>query len=73
MNYVGVLAVLFGIPPVALKAYRTIRRFHFDANCMMVTAAVGALVLQEYDEAASVAFLFAISEYLEDRATRKRP
>ena len=67
----GVLAVLFGIPPVALKAYRTIRRFHFDANCMMVTAAVGALVLQEYDEAASVAFLFAISEYLEDRATRK--
>ena len=28
-------------------------------------------MLQEYDEAASVAFLFAISESLEDRATRK--
>ena len=38
---------------------------------MMVTAALGALVLGEYDEAASVAFLFAVSEYLEGRASRK--
>jgi Cd2+/Zn2+-exporting ATPase len=38
---------------------------------MMVTAAVGALALQEYDEAASVAFLFAVSEFLEARATMK--
>ena len=35
----------------------------------MLIAAVGALGLQEYDEAASVAFLFAISELLEARAT----
>ena len=67
----GLFAVLFGMPPVALKAFRTIRRLHFDANCMMVTAAIGALILQEYDEAASVAFLFTISGYLEDRATHK--
>jgi Cd2+/Zn2+-exporting ATPase len=38
---------------------------------MMVTAAVGALALHEFDEAASVAFLFAVSEYLEARATMK--
>ena len=71
LNYAGLFAVLFGMPPVVLKAFHTIRRFHFDANCMMVTAAVGSLMLQEYDEAASVAFLFAISEYLDERATRK--
>ena len=38
---------------------------------MMVTAAFGALALQEYDEAASVSFLFSISEFLEDQATRR--
>ena len=37
----------------------------------MVTAAFGALALQEYDEAASVAFLFAVSEWLEVQATSR--
>jgi len=70
-KYFGIFSVLFGIPSVARKAYRTLRRGHFDANCMMVTAAFGAMFLQEFDEAASVSFLFSISEYLEDQATRK--
>lgn len=38
---------------------------------MMVTAALGALALGEYDEAASVSFLFAVSEFLESRASKK--
>ncbi len=38
---------------------------------MMVTAAFGALALGEYDEAASVSFLFAVSEFLEGRASTK--
>ena len=37
----------------------------------MVTAALGALALGEYDEAASVSFLFAVSEFLESRASYK--
>lgn len=71
MKYFGIISVIFGIPSVASKAFRTLKRKHFDANCMMVTAAFGAVLLQEFDEAASVAFLFSISEYLEDQATRK--
>ena len=71
LMYLGLLAVIFGLPPVARKAFRTLRRKQFDANCMMVTAALGAVALGEFDEAASVSFLFAISEYLEDQATRK--
>jgi len=71
LMYLGLLSVFFGLPPVAKKAFRTLRRKQFDSNCMMVTAALGAVALQEYDEAASVSFLFAISEFLEDRATRK--
>ncbi|KAL3918150.1 MAG: hypothetical protein SGILL_004373 [Bacillariaceae sp.] len=70
-QYFGLASVLFGLPPIALKALRTLRRYQFDANCMMVTAALGALALGEYDEAASVAFLFAVSEFLEARATLK--
>jgi Cd2+/Zn2+-exporting ATPase len=68
LKLTGLLSVLFGLPPVALKAYRTLRRGHFDANCMMVFAALGATMLGEYEEAASVSFLFAISEFLETRA-----
>ena len=70
-EYFGLLSVFFGLPPVARKAWRTIRRRQFDSNCMMVTAALGALALREFDEAASVAFLFSVSEYLEARSTSK--
>ena len=70
-RFFGLASVLFGLPPITLKAYRTLRRWQFDANCMMVTAAFGALILGEYDEAASVSFLFAVSEFLEARASRK--
>jgi Zn2+/Cd2+-exporting ATPase len=48
-----------------------VRRYEFDANCMMVVAALGALMLGELDEAASVSFLFAVSEFLESRATKR--
>ena len=71
LKYAGLISVIFGIPSVAKKAFRTLKRKHFDANCMMVTAAIGSLLLQQYDEAASVSFLFAISEFLEDQATRR--
>jgi Zn2+/Cd2+-exporting ATPase len=70
-KYFGLFSVFFGLPPVARKAWRTIRRRQFDSNCMMVTAALGALALQEYDEAASVSFLFSVSEFLEARSTSK--
>ena len=71
LQYAGLLSVAAGLPPVAAKAYRTARRCQLDANCMMVIAAVGALLLGEFDEAASVSFLFAVSEYLEARASRR--
>jgi len=71
LKYAGIGAVLFGMPPVVMKAWMTVRRMQFDANCMMVTAAFGALALGEFDEAASVSFLFAVSEWLEARATGK--
>lgn len=70
-KYFGLVSVAFGLPPILKKAVKTLRRCQFDANCMMTTAAIGAICLQQYDEAASVAFLFSISELLERRASRK--
>jgi len=71
LKYAGLFSVVFGLPPVAIKAFRTMRRREFDANCMMVIAALGALLLGEFDEAASVAFLFSVSEYLETKASAR--
>lgn len=71
LQYGGLLSVAFGLPPVARKAWNTLRRKQFDSNGMMVTAAVGALLLGEFEEAASVSFLFCVSEYLETRATER--
>jgi Zn2+/Cd2+-exporting ATPase len=70
-EYVSIVSVAFGIPPIALKAIRTLRRFQFDTNCLMLFAALGALGLQYFEEAAAVVFLFALSEWLEVRATTR--
>ena len=71
LEFTGLLSVLFGLPPVLRKAVHTIRRFQFDANCMMSTAAIGACILGEWDEAASVSFLFSVSDYMEVRASSR--
>ncbi len=71
LKYVALFSVAFGLPPIALKAYRTLRRLHFDVNCMMLFATVGAVALQEFTEAAAVTFLFSISEALESVATSR--
>jgi Zn2+/Cd2+-exporting ATPase len=71
LKYVALVSVAFGLPPIAMKAFRTMRRFQFDANCLMFFAALGAVALQEFTEAAAVTFLFAFSEWLEVRATTR--
>ena len=71
LKYVAILSVAFGLPPIAVKAFATLRRFHFDVNCMMLFAVLGALALQDFEEAAAVTFLFAISEALESKCTSR--
>ena len=38
LEYIGLVSIAFGIPPIALKVYRTFRRFQYDSNCMMLFA-----------------------------------
>jgi len=71
LAYLGILSVVVGLPPIANKAYRTVKRGMIDTNVLMFLAIIGAVCLQQFDEAAAVTFLFSISEYLEDRATSR--
>ena len=60
-----VLAVLFGIRFVIVKAWYAARNLRPDMNLLMTVAIAGAIVIGEWFEAATVAFLFALSLALE--------
>ncbi len=59
------VAILFGVWLVAPKAWSSARRFSPDMNLLMVVAVAGAIGLGELFEAATVAFFFSLSLYLE--------
>ncbi|UWQ53165.1 heavy metal translocating P-type ATPase [Leisingera caerulea] len=60
------VAILFGVWLVAPKAWSSARRFSPDMNLLMVVAVAGAIGLGEFFEAATVAFFFSLSLYLEN-------
>jgi Cd2+/Zn2+-exporting ATPase len=59
------LAVLTGAWFVLPKAWYSLRHFRPDMNLLMTVAVIGALALGQWFEAATVAFLFAVSLALE--------
>lgn len=64
-NTAFVGAILFGGVLIYPKAFRALKKLNLDMNVLMSVAVLGALYLQEYSEAATVVFLFALSELLE--------
>ncbi len=68
------LAVVAGGLDLAPRAYRSLRHLRLDIHVLMGAAVLGAIALGQWDEAATVAFLFGLSESLEalsvDRARR---
>jgi Cd2+/Zn2+-exporting ATPase len=60
-----VVAIAFGVRFVLPKAWHAARRLRPDINLLMVIAIIGAIVISEWFEAATVAFLFALSLMLE--------
>jgi len=58
-------AIIFGAWLVAPKAWSSARRLSPDMNLLMIVAVTGAIFLGEYFEAATVAFFFSLSLYLE--------
>lgn len=59
------VAILLGVWLVAPKAWSSARRLSPDMNLLMVVAVAGAVTLGEFFEAATVAFFFSLSLYLE--------
>ncbi len=59
------IAILCGVWLVAPKAWSSARRLSPDMNLLMVVAVAGAIALGEFFEAATVAFFFSLSLYLE--------
>ena len=58
-------AVLAGLFTVAPKAWQALRRLRPEMNLLMTIAVLGAIVIGEWLEAATVAFLFSLSLTLE--------
>ncbi|MFP5220672.1 MAG: heavy metal translocating P-type ATPase [Acidobacteriota bacterium] len=60
-----ILAALCGVWHVLPKAAYSLRTLRPDMNLLMVLAVAGAMIIGEYSEGASVAFLFALANQLE--------
>src|SRR5688572_9419761 len=54
-------AITTGAWFVALKGWRALVRLRPDMNLLMLVAVLGAIFINEFFEAATVAFLFAVS------------
>ncbi|MEL6219022.1 MAG: cation-translocating P-type ATPase [Pseudomonadota bacterium] len=59
------IAIVLGAWLVAPKAWSAARRLSPDMNLLMVVAVAGAIGIGEFFEAATVAFFFSLSLYLE--------
>jgi Cd2+/Zn2+-exporting ATPase len=66
-----VVSALMGGIPVGRRAIISARAGLLDINVLMVVAVLGALLLREWTEAASVVFLFALAQLLETRAMER--
>ena len=64
-------SVALGGVPTARRAAASLRARHLDIHVLMVIAVIGAVILREWTEAASVVFLFALAQLLEAGAMER--
>ncbi|MFQ5803342.1 MAG: HAD-IC family P-type ATPase, partial [Candidatus Methylomirabilales bacterium] len=60
-------AVVSGGYYIARRGFLAARQLHLDMNFLMTTAVLGAMLIGEWVEAATITFLFALAQVLESR------
>ena len=64
-------SIAAGLAAVGRRAWNSVRARVLDINVLMVLAVAGAIILQQYSEAAAVIFLFAVAQALEARTLER--
>ncbi|MEZ3172271.1 cation-translocating P-type ATPase [Halorubrum sp. RMP-47] len=66
-----ILATIMGGYDIAKTAYHEVTNRTLGIKTLVTLAAIGAIIIGEYWEAAAVVFLFSLGSYLEGRTMRK--
>jgi Cd2+/Zn2+-exporting ATPase len=70
-SWAFVAATVLGGWVTSRRAWISLRALRLDINALMALAVVGALILGDFAEAASVIFLFSLGQLLESRALER--
>ncbi|MGX7394082.1 heavy metal translocating P-type ATPase [Carnobacterium mobile] len=62
-----IIASIFGVAPIAVQAYQAIKVKVVSIDLLVTIAVIGAFLIQNYEEAAIVTFLFLFGHFLEQR------
>ncbi|MFY9604252.1 MAG: heavy metal translocating P-type ATPase [bacterium] len=62
-----IIASLLGATPITIQAYQALRVKVVSIDVLVTIAVIGAFLIQNYEEAAIVTFLFLFGAYLEQR------
>ena len=66
-----ITASILGTAPIAIQAYQALRVKVVSIDVLVTIAVVGAFLIQNYEEAAIVTFLFLFGAFLEQRTLNK--
>ncbi|WP_207641009.1 heavy metal translocating P-type ATPase [Desulfofalx alkaliphila] len=66
-----IIASILGVAPIAIQAYQALKVRVVSIDVLVTIAVVGAFLINNYEEAAIVTFLFLFGAYLEQRTLNK--
>ncbi len=66
-----IVASVLGVAPIAIQAYQALKVKVISIDVLVTIAVTGAFVINNYEEAAIVTFLFLFGAYLEQRTLNK--